>query len=98
MQIQHLRTFVTVARSGSFQSAAARLAYSQAAVSAHIAALERDLGGRLLERSRSQLAPTGLGEWLLPRAEVVLAEFDAISCAAVRVTGGDGSRVGALVV
>ena len=50
MEAQLLRTFVAVARLGSFSAAAAELGYTQAAVSQQIAALENDLKTRLLTR------------------------------------------------
>ncbi|MCX4679498.1 LysR family transcriptional regulator [Streptomyces sp. NBC_01433] len=45
-----LRLFVTVAESGSFTEAAARLNYTQSAVSRRIAALEQRSGGALFDR------------------------------------------------
>ena len=44
MDPRFLRTFVTVARLGSFSGAARELGYTQSAVSQHIAILEADLG------------------------------------------------------
>ncbi|MEU5320804.1 LysR family transcriptional regulator [Streptomyces sp. NPDC047461] len=48
--IDALRLLVTVAETGSFTKAAARLNYTQSAVSRRIAALEQRAGGPLLER------------------------------------------------
>ena len=50
MEAQLLRTFVAVARLGSFSAAAVELGYTQAAVSQQIAALESDLKTQLLTR------------------------------------------------
>ena len=71
-----LRAFSAVARHGSFSRAAEELYVSQPAVSKHVAALERELGVRLLERGRSGAALTDAGRRLVDyvvRAEALLA-------------------------
>src|ERR1700760_3577057 len=70
-----LRTFVTVARLGSFSAAAVELGYTQAAVSQQIAALEGDLKTRLLHRR--PVVPTEAGARLLEHAEPILLRLDA---------------------
>lgn len=61
MQLEpRLRAFAAVARRGSFSLAAEELFVSQPAVSKHVAALERELGTRLVERGRRR--GTGLTE------------------------------------
>ena len=70
-----LRTFVAVAECGSFSAAAARLGYTQSAVSQHIAALEHDLGTPLLHRR--PVVPTPSGERLLEHAGPILLRLDA---------------------
>ena len=71
-----LRAFSAVARHGSFSRAAEELFVSQPAVSKHVAALERELGVRLLERGRGGAALTDAGRRLVDyvvRAEALLA-------------------------
>ena len=71
-----LRAFSAVARHGSFSRAAEELYVSQPAVSKHVAALERELGVRLLERGRGGAALTDAGRRLVDyvvRAEALLA-------------------------
>ncbi|SCG59976.1 DNA-binding transcriptional regulator, LysR family [Micromonospora echinaurantiaca] len=70
-----LRTFTVVARLRSFSAAAAELGYTQSAVSQHIAALEADLGVRLLDRR--PVAPTAAGIRLLGYAEPILLRLAA---------------------
>ncbi|MET8507036.1 LysR family transcriptional regulator, partial [Streptomyces sp. NPDC004787] len=70
-----LRTYVTVARLGSFSAAARELGYTQSAVSQHIAALETDLGLALL--GRRPVAPTPAGARLLEHAGSLLLRLDA---------------------
>jgi DNA-binding transcriptional LysR family regulator len=75
MEAQLLRTFVAVARLGSFSAAAAELGYTQAAVSQQIAALENDLKTQLL--TRRPVTPTESGIRLLEHAEPILLRLDA---------------------
>ena len=75
VEVQLLRTFVTVARLGSFSAAATELGYTQAAVSQQIAVLENDLKTRLL--NRRPVAPTEAGARLLEHAEPILLRLDA---------------------
>ncbi|MEU8622205.1 LysR family transcriptional regulator [Streptomyces sp. NPDC048623] len=70
-----LRTYVAVARLGSFSAAARELGYTQSAVSQHIAALEADLGLPLL--ARRPVAPTPAGARLLEHAGSLLLRLDA---------------------
>nr|WP_275587239.1 LysR family transcriptional regulator [Micromonospora terminaliae] len=65
-----MRTFTAVARLRSFSAAAAELGYTQSAVSQQVAALEADLGVRLLQRR--PVAPTEAGERLLAYAGPIL--------------------------
>lgn len=64
-------TFREVARLGSFSRAAEALSLTQPAVSQQVAALERQLGARLLERGPGGLALTDAGRLLLEHADVV---------------------------
>jgi DNA-binding transcriptional LysR family regulator len=84
VEAQLLRTFVTVARLGSFSGAAAELGYTQAAVSQQIAALENDLKTQLL--NRRPVTPTEAGARLLEHAEPILLRLDAARAAVTRMT------------
>jgi DNA-binding transcriptional LysR family regulator len=72
MNIRFLETFVWVARLRSFRLAAERVHTTQAAVSQRIAALERDLGVRLLDRSRRDVQLTPEGTFVLERSEAIV--------------------------
>jgi DNA-binding transcriptional LysR family regulator len=52
LDLLHLRTFVVVATTQSFNKAAAELGYSQSSVTHHIKMLEEELGARLFDRFR----------------------------------------------
>jgi DNA-binding transcriptional LysR family regulator len=75
---RRLLTFREVARHESFSRAAEALALTQPAVSQQVAALERQLGTRLLERGPGGIALTDSGRLLLAHAEA-LAERLALA-------------------
>jgi DNA-binding transcriptional LysR family regulator len=70
---RRLRTFALVADLGSISAAADVLGYTQSAVSQQLAALEREVGEVLVERSQRPLRATGAGALLRPRVDAVLA-------------------------
>jgi DNA-binding transcriptional LysR family regulator len=84
VEVQLLRTFVAVARLGSFSAAAVELGYTQAAISQQIAALENDLKVALL--NRRPVAPTEAGARLLEHAEALLLRLDAARADVTRMT------------
>ncbi|MDO8356448.1 MAG: LysR family transcriptional regulator [Nitrospirota bacterium] len=72
MEIYQLRTFVTVAREGSITRASELLFLSQPAVSAHIKAMEDELGLILFERTPRGMSLSGNGAKLLAKAEQMI--------------------------
>lgn len=74
LETRHLRQVATLARTGSFASAARSLGLSQPALSRSIQAVERELGAPLFDRHPRGVTPTPLGEVLVARAEQVLAQ------------------------
>jgi DNA-binding transcriptional LysR family regulator len=78
VELRQLEYFVAVAHERSFTLAARRLHVVQSAVSAAIAALERDLKVTLFERSAQRVVLTEAGTALLPEA---LAVMDAVQVA-----------------
>lgn len=75
MELRQLEYFVAVAHERSFTLAARRLHVVQSAVSAAIAALEKDLKVTLFERNAQRVVLTEAGTALLPEA---LAVMDAV--------------------
>ena len=61
MDTEQLKTFVEVVRLGSFAAVARELSTDPSAVTRSIAALEKSLGVRLLERTTRRLALTKAG-------------------------------------
>ncbi|MGY2487714.1 LysR family transcriptional regulator [Cupriavidus sp. CP313] len=72
-ETDQLRTFVTVADSGSLSAAAPRLFLSQSSVSEQLRKLEERAGVPLLSRGRHGAVPTPAGERLLEHARRILA-------------------------
>ena len=72
MDINQLKSFVTVAHHGNLTQVAERLFLSQPAVSAQIKAIENDLGTPLFNRTSSGMSLTRAGEIFLPEAESLL--------------------------
>ena len=72
MDLDHLRTFVTVAEQGTVSKAAQRLRVAQPALSRRISALETSLGLALFDRVRGRLVLTGPGEQLLADCQSIL--------------------------
>jgi DNA-binding transcriptional LysR family regulator len=68
---RRLLTFREVVRQGSFSRAGEALSLTQPAVSQQVAALERQLGVRLLERGPGGPTPTAAGALLLAHADAV---------------------------
>jgi DNA-binding transcriptional LysR family regulator len=76
LELRHLRCLVAIIEGGSFTDAAIDMGISQAAVSRTLAALETELGVRLLRRTTREVTPTAAGARVLPHARRVLADAD----------------------
>ncbi|MGI5127766.1 LysR family transcriptional regulator [Pseudonocardia sp. CA-107938] len=77
MHTDAVRAFLLVADGARFVVAADRLGVSQQAVSKRIAALERQLGVTLLDRTGGRTALSADGQAFLPHARAVVAAADA---------------------
>ena len=78
MELYHLRSFVTVAEEGRLTQAARRLFTSQPAVSAHIKALEEELGLTLFTRTPKGMELTAEGRAIKVYAEQCLTDVDEL--------------------
>lgn len=78
-----LLLFARVIESGSFSAAALRAGLPKSTVSRRIAALERQLGERLLLRTTRKLTLTDFGHQLLVHARQVADELDAAASLAL---------------
>jgi len=73
MDFDQLKTFIEVAKQGSFSRAAETVLRSQPAVSTQIRQLEQEYGQKLLDRSARRVRLTPAGELLLDYAKRLLA-------------------------
>ena len=87
ISLRQLEYFVTVVDEGSFTGAAELLHVSQPGLSHQIQALERELGGPLLERLPRKVRLTPAGRTTLPHARASLAHAQRAGSAARRAFG-----------
>ncbi|HEY4307632.1 MAG TPA: LysR family transcriptional regulator [Gemmatimonadaceae bacterium] len=93
-QLNALRLFVHVARTGSFSRSGRELGLSQSSASRTIKALERELGVTLLRRTTRAVVLTEVGRDYLARVVEILTQLDDAANAA----RGDGALHGLLRV
>jgi DNA-binding transcriptional LysR family regulator len=79
IELRHFAALEAVVEEASFNKAAQRLGYTQSAVSQQIAALERAVGQKLVERrGRARpVAPTEAGRRLLAHVRAIASRLDA---------------------
>lgn len=73
VELDWLETFLAVVDRGGFTAASVQVHRSQSRVSAHIAALEREIGVRLIERGRRPVVVTEAGRVFAVHAREILA-------------------------
>ncbi|TCP55485.1 DNA-binding transcriptional LysR family regulator [Tumebacillus sp. BK434] len=88
MILQYLRTFCTVARTGSFTRAAEELGYAQSSVTTQIQKLEQEYGTVLFERFGRRMRLTHSGETLLGYAtEMIRLQQESKEALATEASG-----------
>ena len=96
MDIRHLKYFIAVAEEANITHAAERLHISQPGLSAQLAALEEELGHRLIERGARGIALTEKGLLLKRRAEDLVNLAERV---AAEVKGSDsGDLAGTIAI
>jgi DNA-binding transcriptional LysR family regulator len=76
MDIQNIRAFLMVAKTGSFSRAAEKLFITQPAISKRISTLEFSLDCQLFDRLGKRVQLTQTGEALIPGYQRILSEMD----------------------
>lgn len=90
-KLTRIKTFVRVAERSSFSAVARELAVTQPAVSKAVAALESELGVRLVNRNTRSVALTEAGQRYYERCRDILADLDdADAMLKERTAGFDG--------
>jgi molybdate transport repressor ModE-like protein len=95
LDLRHLAALKAIADEGSFGRAAEKLGYTQSAVSQQIAALERIVGLRLVERPGGPrpVSLTEAGEVLLRHADAIQARLLAAKADMKALEAGDAGRL-----
>jgi DNA-binding transcriptional LysR family regulator len=93
LDVRRLRVLLEVSRRGSFSAAAESLNFTQSAVSQQIAALEREAGAVLVDRSARGVRLTVAGEALVRHTEVILARLADAESELEAIAGLRGGRV-----
>jgi len=95
MDPRRVLTFRAVAHERSFSQAARTLSLTQPAVSQQVAALEREVGARLLDREPGGLRLTRAGEILLTHADAIAERFALATTQLGELTAPARLRIGA---
>jgi DNA-binding transcriptional LysR family regulator len=93
LDVRRLRVLREVATRGSFSAAADALHFTQSAVSQQIAALEREAGTKLVERSARGVRLTEAGEVLVRHTDVILARLADAEAELEALSGLRGGRL-----
>lgn len=93
LNLDQLRTLVSIVDLGTFSAAAQALHLAQPTVSLHISELESRLGARLVVRGSRRVTPTAAGAALVERARRLLRDADDAVDAVRRQAEGRVGRV-----
>jgi len=93
LDVRRLKVLREVAARGSFSAAADALNFTQSAISQQIAALEREAGTRLVERSARGVRLTVAGEALVRHTDVILARLADAEAELEAIAGLRAGRV-----
>jgi DNA-binding transcriptional LysR family regulator len=95
VEARHLAALQAVAQEHSFSRAAERLGYAQSAVSQQIAALERAVGLKLIERPGGPrpVSVTEAGEIVLRHADRLLARLGALRADLDQLVAGEAGTI-----
>jgi DNA-binding transcriptional LysR family regulator len=94
--IREFKTFIAVAKEGTFRAAGQRMGLTQSAVSAQIKRLEAYLGTELFERSPRSAVLNAMGRQMLIQAQDVVALVDKMAMQAGGAPVSGSLRVGAI--
>jgi DNA-binding transcriptional LysR family regulator len=94
IDIKHLKTFSTIAKTGNFSHASKLLGYAQPTVTTHIQLLEKEFNVKLFERLGHKIKLTQEGKQLLYYAENILK----FSSEATSVLSSRGALSGKIII
>ncbi|MCC2612536.1 LysR family transcriptional regulator [Neorhizobium petrolearium] len=92
--LRRMEVLVAVVEEGSFAAAADRFGIAQPSVSAHIMAIEKEIGGQVFVRRRGRKPLlTEIGRSVLQHARELLAEADDLRAEVIKIRGETGQQV-----
>ena len=92
--LRRMEVLVAVVEEGSFAAAADRFGIAQPSVSAHIMAIEREIGGQIFIRRRGRKPLlTEIGRSVLQHARELLEEANDMRAEVVKIRGETGQQV-----
>lgn len=94
--LRELRTFIAVARHGTFANAGAHIGLTQSAVSAQIQRLESELGFALFDRTGRSARLNTAGRETLALAEELVVLYERIGHQGLDIQGSGMVRIGAI--
>jgi DNA-binding transcriptional LysR family regulator len=93
LDVRRLKVLREVAACGSFSAAAEALSFTQSAISQQVAALERETGTQLVERSPRGIRLTDAGHTLVNHADVILGRIEDAEEELAAIAGLRGGRL-----
>src|SRR4029078_1575542 len=93
LDVRRMRVLRAAARRGSFSAAAEALSFTQSAVSQQIAALEREAGTTLVERSVRGIRLTDAGRALVRHTDAILGRRSEAEAELEAIAGLRGGRL-----
>src|SRR4029079_11314381 len=93
LDVRRMRVLREVAIRGSFSAAAEALSFTQSAISQQIAALEREAGATLVERSARGVRLSEPGEAVARHADAILARRGEAEAELEAIAGLRGGRL-----
>jgi DNA-binding transcriptional LysR family regulator len=93
LDVRRMRVLREVAQRGSFSAAAEALSFTQSAISQQVAALEREAGTTLVERSVRGVRLTDAGRAVVRHAEAILAHLAEAETELEAIAGLRGGRL-----
>jgi len=93
LDVRRLRVLREVAVRGSFSAAAESLSFTQSAISQQIAALEREAGAVLVQRSARGVRLTEAGEALVRHTDAIMARLAEAEAELEAIAGLRGGRL-----
>ena len=94
--LRELKTFVAVAREGTFSAAGQKVGLTQAAVSAQMQRLEQELGFALFDRTGRSARLNPMGHQTLTRAHELIEIYDSLGSRNARSAPTQSVSIGAI--